>query len=1067
MGALFMIYYSVSSFQGPLTVRFKQLGGLSLRFLALPLLLAPLILSLIGSPVDIGPSSPYAPPLSTFVSYSVPPTSVFLMMGYVGGPIPPNFLGYQMVAFSAGSDVAYIWMAFIVGLVLVVWLGLLILKDGRGYFLLGIATVGSLLGSGPYGPFGVVNVYLYLHLTGYQVINASYFWDWMLVVPSLSAGLGVLIERMVELTALGNSGHLEFGPGVEPGCNTSLLRKRTPRRRLRPSILYLAGTIIAVFAIVSSSLPFAVNAQNGPLGIQTIPYPSDYAQIPALLERLIGPSYAGVALFNPDVNWFLSNPSHAIPNAFFLYPTVRTPGLPFYTAPPFPGNFYNYWVYKEFYTNATRYVGELFGAEGVEYFLVLYGTQSASFYPYFLQFSYGKNASQLMNYQDGIIPILTSKTFAVYRNLYYSSVAASLSNISMVAGSYSELNAMAYAGINLTSQGIIFPSDIPPGDCSKYLERVGRIYAEATNNLYSLALTCSTVTFSNPVADISAGSQSWQSSYQDFGRPIWDAWPTPLATTYGSSYPIYVPINAQGCSSACSLWLPISFSGDGGLLKFQWRTGSWTVNTSRGWLGSNNSVAWVNLPFAAVQGTGDLRITSISGWNAVGTIYVASTTELSSWLENLYNSTPVYLLTSGETLQEPRTTSKGQFAGYCSLSIAGALGEKSLCLQAYGSTPLPLNLSLPDVSHGELSMLVEAIGTVTFLVDADHRQIYGFNTGNYNPANATMSWLRVPVNLTETTSNATLPLQIANGTAYISEIVFVPTGSYGTQSLALPGTNITLQSKYSTSTVTAFNVSIVRVSSTKSMISGAIRFRNAASCYDSLGNAIFRLATPLNSDMVIQYGISPGILIGVEGDELGGNDTAGPVQYGSAFSSTPSGLNRSILFVSFSAYGCETDSIVAANFTIWIEFAHMSLAMNVTDISRGANWTVSASDNGYSLEGGPGRIVLVRVPYFSDLTVTAKNVELCAALGSIDSIIWDQDNATSIIVTPATQKLLNSGYAVMGLSLVAWITVEYLWNRHRIRVDQRGSNSEPRFGKLISQERIPIQDIIRKPPHRK
>jgi len=1025
----FFLYYVLSSVRGPLRMRLLSLAGLSLRFLALPLLLAALILPLFDAAVDIGPSSVFALSLSTFASYTANPAAVFLMMGYVGGSNPPNFLGYEMVSFSAGTIVAGLWMAFVVGLVIVVWMGLLIFKDRRGYFFLAIATLGSLLGSGPHGPLGALNTYLYLHLVGYQEINASYYWDWMLVGPAVAAGLSVIVERIVELTPTRAPEHPGSNPPTNPTCDTPTPRVQRCRtsRNLKVPTIYMIGVAVAAIIVVSSALPFAVNAQNGPLGIHANTYPTTYARIDGLLERLIGHTYAGVALFNPDVNWFLNNQSQIIPNAFILFPTVRIPGLPFYAAPPFPSNFYNYWVYKEFYTNATRYVGELFAAEGVEYFLVFYGTQSASFYPYFLQFSYGKNASRLMEFQVGIVPVVTAKDFVIYRDLYYSNVATPLTNLSVVEGGYSELNAMAYAGVNLTNQGMIFPSDIPPADCPQYLNRVNRIFGESTNALYDLALTCTATSSSNPLDD-TAGSQAWQSSLRELGGSIWDSWPSPLAVAHGGSYPIEVPINAQGCSASCNLWLPIRFSGDGGLLDFQWQGLSWMVNTSRGWQGNNNSMVWVQLPLGPVHGAGVLRVTSISGWNAIGTVYAASSIELTSWLQNISLSKQVFLFSPGEALQAPTATASGQFSGYCELPTVDALGGGSLCLQAGGKTALELNLSLTAQSPGELSMLVRTIGTVTFLVESAPKKIFGFDTGNYNGTDLSMSWLRVPISPTELTSNGTLLLQIANGSVSISEIAITPLGAYGGPSPIPLSPNITVQSEYYTPTVTNFNISVAGTSTMESVIAGTIRFTNATPYYDGLGNTIFNLTPPFGGDVAIQYDVSPGLLLELGGIKMGGNGTTGFAQYGSGFYSVPHGVNMSDLLLTFASYGSPPASAVTCNFTIRLEFSEISLESNVTDVEPGSNWTVTAGSSGYKLAGNPASLLLIRIPYFSDIAASPGSL-LAPALGSVDSITWIPGNGTVITVAPTTAGGLNLGYIIMGLSLSGWVTIEYLWTQ--------------------------------------
>ncbi len=475
----------------------------------------------------------------------------------------------------------------------------------------------------------------------------------------------------------------------------------------------------------------------------------------------------------------MSNATQLVQNAFFLYPSARTPGLPFYAAPPYPSNFYYYWVYQEFYTNATKYLGELLGSVGVQYLLVFYGVQSASYYPYFLQFSYGKNASQLLEYQSGIVPVITAKDFAIYRNLDFSSVASSLANLSVVTGGYAELNAMAYGGVNLSSQGIIFPSDLPTGGCPQYFNRVDRIYTGSSNSLDSIALVCEAVSSSNPLSSIPAGSESWISSYQNIGVPILNSWPVPLAASDGASSTLDVPFSVGGCSSSCALWLPVRFSGDGGLLEFQWDSNEWTVNTTRGWEGNNNTMVWVQLPLALDQGSGILRVTPLQGWNAIGTVYVASPPLVAWWLQNLVQTKTVLMMSPGESLQAPLPSAAGQESGYFTpLLTAAALDGQALYLQAAGTSPLSLDLTLPAPSGGWLSMLIRSLATGDLIIGQSSSQVVGFDTGDYNASNLSMAWLRVPISTSEIGENNTLPIVIANGSVWISEITFTPFSTY-------------------------------------------------------------------------------------------------------------------------------------------------------------------------------------------------------------------------------------------------------------------------------------------------
>ncbi len=271
----------------------------------------------------------------------------------------------------------------------------------------------------------------------------------------------------------------------------------------------------------------------------------------------------------------------------------------------------------------------------------------------------------------------------------------------MVAGGYSELDAMAYAGINLTSRGLVFPSDIPTGDCNMYLDKIERIYTPSTNGLNGIALPCVSSDEGNPLDDIPVGTTSWTPSTQLLGADVFNSWPTALAAAYGKSSTLDVPLVTNHCVGNCTLWLAVRLSGDGGILNFQLGGSTWSLNTSRGFDGSNNTMLWISLPFRLTNVSVDLRITSVSGWNGVGTVYVANGSEVTSMVDNLTRSKSVLELTAGDCLQLPAISSAGQSVGYFNTRPSSTeLGDQSIFLESVGSVPLKLNVSVPGPFRG-------------------------------------------------------------------------------------------------------------------------------------------------------------------------------------------------------------------------------------------------------------------------------------------------------------------------------------------------------------------------------
>ena len=687
----------------------KEIGALLARLpaviVAAAVILIPAYLTfyILGSGATAS-SSTLALPLSTFHAYSRVPLSLLTLSSYFG------LSGTMVGSGLGGAMAAAAWMAVVVLLVALVWVSYLFVRDVRLLYLLVVAVAAAMVGAGPLGPLAGATVYLYLHVPGYAALNGSYYWDWFVITPVYALMLGLLVE-----------GTLRPGPG-RPAAFTGSSRRagtRTLRRLLGtphevPSTRAWARAtrVVAVGVVVLLGVSVLVPIVNGgyygpPDGIHEANYPAGFDQVPTLLRNLIGNSYAGVALFNPDVNWFLTNSSQLVPNAFFLYPTVRTSGLPVYLAPTLQSNSYYYWLYDQFYSNSTHYAGELFALVGVEYFVVFYGIQSALAYPQFLPTSYDKNASALMEYQQGIVPVVSEKSFSIFRDLAYNGVALADRDLSIVAGpGYEELNALAYAGIPLENQSWLFASDLPSNDCATDLGRVDRVYATSLNALIGVALECDHVSVADPVeetAPYANPSQAWTPSTSTLNVSILESSTQPLATTIGGPHTLSVPLSAGGCPGTCRIWLPVRFDGDGGNLSFGWGSSTWTLHTQLGFSGLNNTMVWVELPFG-VAGSGTLSITGTGGWNAVGSIYVFDSGSATSpfsptdWLNRTLSNASVVQVTPASVFDLPTFATTGPHFEYVhsppnatSNSFPGGQGIE---VSNVGSAPVSVTLPM-------------------------------------------------------------------------------------------------------------------------------------------------------------------------------------------------------------------------------------------------------------------------------------------------------------------------------------------------------------------------------------
>jgi hypothetical protein len=1013
---------------------------LSVRFLLLPFLLTPLILpALTSAAIDLGPGSPYANPLSVFSGLSASPVSVFLTLGYVAAPGSSltNFTGYAMVSSAANALLANVWLVLIVLLVLVIWAVVLFLGDRRGIYLLLLAIVGSLLGSGVEGPLGGLNTYLYLHLTGYQELNASYYWDLVIVVPALATALGIAVERSIARSRSGGRPAFSFAHIAElrSRAATPLGRRRISDAGVSP--IQVVGLLVGLLVVASVAVPFGVVAQDAvgqgqTVGIQVTDYPGDYAAVFGSLSRLVGTTYSGVAVFGPTPQWITSGASSTTESYFFYFPTERIPSIPGYNLLPISSNYYTYWAYDQLFSNASPYVGELLAASGIGYLLVFYGTQT--YPPYLLPQAVGQNVSDLLTYQYGIVPVVTSQSFAIYKDLYFTGSAASLSSLSIVAGSYSELNAMAYAGVNLTGQGLVFPTDIPASSCGDYIDRTSEVYAETPNALDGLALDCSSSSSSNPVSVVTGDntvSEGWASSYSyasgALGLSVVESWPTPLAVTEGGPHSIHVPIDANGCSS-CSIWALVRLGSSGGSLAFQWDGGAWILQTNRSWGGYNNSMVWIQLPFEAYDG-GTLVVTSLTGWNALGPVYVASNSSVSQWLHGLESTKPIALAESGYSLALPTLRLPGQSTNYCGLNTLGALDQVSLCIQSLGPEAADYNLTLPSAESGWLSLLVRSFSTGDIQIGATANQTVGFDTGSHNFSRYQMGWVRVPVSSREVSTNGTIPLGVVDGVVYFSEFVFSPISTYDLPVPSVPQPALSVNSTSLTPAVSGLNVSVTKAAGSLQQISGSLQFTSPG--YGANVASVSLNRTPAGvADVGIEYSVSPGLILNLDGMRLGGDGEVGLNQYTVSMLSVSAQYNVSRSALAFYSTANLSD-VVNASFSIQVEYGTMALNSTLSNLGSGTNWTVSGTSTGFQLLGGPASMILVRVPFYPSLLVSPSGFAIQPAFGSVDSILVGSTNATEITVTTKAAAALESGLEIMGGTFAAWVAAEFLWMRYR------------------------------------
>jgi hypothetical protein len=989
-----------------------------------------------------GASSNVALSVTTFTAYSRNPQNILGLNGYFD-------FGPHMVQSGAGGTLALaVWLAALWGLLALLWLGYLWTHDRRVVYLLIVTVITALIGAGPSGPLASVTVALYLQFPGYAALNTSYYWGWFLIAPLDALMLGIVLEGRMRPRPPGETvAPRRTPPERRPQLSAVYDQLRTVRERPRAMRWVAVGVVLLLG--ITILVPLANGAYyTSPNGIHEVIYPSEYAQIPGLLQALIGHSYAGVALFNPDVGWFQANSTQSVPNAFFLYPTVRTPGLPFYLAPALQSNAYFFWLYEQFYSNTTRYAAQLFALAGVEYFLVFYGTQSASFYNNFLPFSEGKNASQLLQYQQDVSPVVLAQSFAIYRNLAYNGVALDDANLSLVAGpGYDELNALAYAGIGLENQSWVFPSDLPANGCATELGRVDRVYTASLNALIGVAVACDHISVASPVPEtVPAGNprQTWVPSTSTLDVPVVQSWPTTLAVTEGNPTSIQVPVSGGNCTGNCRIWLPIRCSGDGGTLTFGWDGATWSVSTVSGSAGANNTMVWISLPFA-VAASGTLSITGSRGWNAVGSVYVfsdgvgAPVPSPVAWLNETLRGIPIYDVTPASQVNISPVDSRLGRLGYFAFSGPGLSnsvpGNQGVVASVAGTIPQLMRLPIvKPAGPGWLALLVRAASYGYLSVDLEGSpapMLIGFNPGNYGTVNNNWKTILIPWNDSAPDLGATVGLTLLGGTLWLSAAWFLPEmvpGSLTPAPVVRPDFgNASLYAENTTS-VTRWNAQSSPSGYLTINIDGT--FPPSTTLGHFLLSVNFPNLTLPATAIALSVNVTPGVWISANGAAVSYSSNGSFTQFAPQFLNSQVGPPGLVFDVE--SYG----SFPAAGnaFALSARFAFVSLPgpWNVTDLAPGPPLEVSADTSGYQVATNGSSLILLRVAEYAGMD-PGPGASLTPALGSLDTLVWNPHNESRISVTPNS---IGSFYLGVDLSLLAtavWVAVELVvrWRRAR------------------------------------
>ena len=563
----------------------------------------PLILTSLFGAFNLTPGSSIANPLNNFIGFSTS-ISDLLFMNPFHNILPSTKLLGPLVS----TPILLIWDVSTYLLVLIILAAGFVIRDRRILFWILVIFLAVLLGSGYLSPVSYLTVFLYEHMPGYQVLNASYFWGWIIITPLYGIILAILFERIILYLK-----NREMNSIIKTSVTWQM--KRTLRFMAKGSLLAISVLIILllVFPLVGQGFYGGGNS-----GIHQDGVPSSYGELATDLKNLVGNSNAGVAYFTPDNYVYFGNSTNGVSQPLLTYATVRSPGIISYGAPPVVSNNFFYWLYTEFYLNETHDVAQLFSIMGIKYFVTLNGVISASS----LYIANSENATRLMEYQKDVKLISSTPYYSLFESTLNVDVANSAQGFTLMSGNYNSLSRAAALGINISKIVPVFTEDLNSSNFNFFLNNTTSMLFFSSSSPLTLAIdrytnssdTIDPLSFTNNY--YYSPFQGWMSSTgletSNNNFILNDPYPFAITATNKSMSLKFI----TGTDGNYTMFSQVLLSQPNSKMQFTIDGRSVTIDS--------NTVGfqWIRIPFNSASGNNNLSITSLNGLNGIQRIVI-------------------------------------------------------------------------------------------------------------------------------------------------------------------------------------------------------------------------------------------------------------------------------------------------------------------------------------------------------------------------------------------------------------------------------------------------------------
>ena len=478
---LFLVFFIVEYFKhhstnkGVLKTSLELFMGTGIILFTIFLLAFPLILPILfGSYINLGPHSTFAQPLSEYSFFSTNPFNILLLKAYPS--IMGNIANISMSKFSVGVEL--VWEGLFDAIVLSILIFSIVKKSFATRTFAFVIIVSSILGGGPHSFLGSIPVFLYLHLPGYQLLNTSYFWAWVIISPLYSLLLIIMLEdfslgyRKLDKTLQSKANFLQ---------NKLLLIRYFKKLRLQ-TLLSLIVLIIILLPISSQGYYNTYNG-NGIINKGTT-VPNSYASLSEDLYNLTANNNGGVAFFPPGPQIYNSNMSDQFVFAYANFHSFKELDIPSYGNLPGVVPDFNLFLYNliyGYYGNQTINVGMLMAYSGIRYIVAL---NNMTQYGY-NNFHDSKIQLEKMN---GLSLIQSSEGYTIFESKYAPLIAEYSNNISIAVGNDFSLVELANNGYNLTYNPLVFLKDLNQSNSFFLLNKTSNIFLQSSSDISYLAL---------------------------------------------------------------------------------------------------------------------------------------------------------------------------------------------------------------------------------------------------------------------------------------------------------------------------------------------------------------------------------------------------------------------------------------------------------------------------------------------------------------------------------------------------------------------------------------------------